>query len=116
MTELANCAYTVASASVICSWLKTSRLCDQAISKARAAKLESRYLSINASAAARVSATPEMMCQLAEASDSMTTLRRIATTGSSTAPAVLESGPTSSNAAGEAAERPRPMNRARSVS
>src|ERR1700693_2179363 len=116
MSELANCAYTWASASVACNWRSTIWLWDQAISKARAARLGSRYLAINASAAARVSAMPKMMCQLAEVSDWITMPWRIATIGSSTEPSLLESGPTSSNAAGLATERQRPMNLARSVS
>ena len=53
-------------------------------------EVRSQYFSSNANAASRVSATPEMICTVADSSGDKVMVRRIATMGSSTEPSVFD--------------------------
>ena len=90
------------------------------MSKARSTKCRSWYWPASSSACSRVSAAPVTRWNCTGASSETVNAQRIATTGSRTQPAVLESGrdsPTGwSRASGRAGVRPRPRKRARSVS
>ena len=76
----------------------------------------SRYFRISSSQPWRVSLTPLIRSTVVESPGSRTTPHRMAATGSRTGPALPDNGSASSSACGSAVPRPRPMNRARSVS
>ena len=92
------------------------RPCELEGEKGRTTAVSCAGFSISASAPARVSAMPTTKLTLTSAPGAMVTVRRSATTGSRTEPAVFDSGPGRWSAAGDPALAPRPRKRRRSVS